>query len=56
MGFELADDNTQEVYGCSGWGLGIEGHVTEITPLVEEVSVNVDAVGLAEIFFNEGAD
>jgi len=56
MWFELAYDNTEEVDRFSGWGFGIKSHVAEVTPLVEEISVNVYAVGFAEIFFDECAD
>ena len=34
----------------------MEGEKTEIAPLVQEVTVDVDAVGLAEVCRDEGTD
>lgn len=56
---EFGDDDADEVAGravANGCGCGRERHEAQVAPLVEEVAVDVDAVGFGKVFGDELAD
>lgn len=49
MMLKFADDNTKESVVD-----GAQGHITQVCPLVQEISVNIDAIRFAEILGYQG--